>query len=247
MKKTLVLLALLATQLLQAQLTEEKTAFAEKPRGEAAFELERGQSFYSFEGDGGWYKARKEVYFTAADFADKELMAGRKLLNKEGEVIGKSILPLKLYEIDTIEAFRGENSYRGIIQGYVFKTNIEEGSIPEEEISKIFELKSRNEQQERFETLWDLTNAEEKSYGDLTAYIIREDNRTVAEHKDFRLIMIFRGSTSPYAVISNGHTVSAPKVKDNWEDGDFKITYFYKATDKQRAVMDDILLDNLAL
>jgi len=247
MKKTLVLLALLATQLLQAQLTEEKTAFAESPRGEKAFELERGQSFYSFEGDGGWYKARKEVYFNAADFADKEILAGRKLRNKEGEVIGKSILPLKLYEIDTIEAFRGEDSYRGIIQGYIFKTNIEERSIPEEEISQIFELKSRNEQQERFEALWDLTNAEERSYDDLTAYIIREDNRTVSQQKDFRLIMIFRGSTSPYAVISNGHSISAPKIKDNWEDGDFKITYFYKATEKQRAVMDDILLENLAL
>jgi hypothetical protein len=247
MKKILVLLALMVTQLLPAQVTEEKTAFTEKPRGERSFELERGQSFYSFEGDGGWYKARKEVYFNAGDFADKELLAGTKLRNKEGEVIGKSILPLKLYEIDTIEAFRGEDSYKGIIQAYAFQTNIEERSIPEEEISQIFALKSRNEQQERFEALWDLTNAEEKSYGDLTAYIIREDNRTLAEQKDFRLIMIFRGSTSPYAIISNGHTISAPKIKDNWEDGDFKITYFYKATDKQRAVMDDILLENLAL
>ncbi len=247
MKKILVLLALMASQFGQAQITEEKTAFTEKPRGEKAFELEKGQAFYSFEGDGGWYKARKEVYFRADDFSGKELMAGRKLRNKEGEVIGESLLALKLYEIDTIEAFRGEDSYRGIIQAYVFKTNIEERSIPEEEISQIFELKSRNEQQERFSALWYLTNAEEKSYGDLTAYIIREDNRTIAEQKDFRLIMIFRGSTSPYAVITNGHSVSAPKIKDNWEDGEFKITYFYKATEKQRAVMDDILLENLAL
>jgi len=247
MKKIFVVIALLGSQFLSAQLTEEKAAFSEKPRGEDSFELEVGQSFYSFEGDDGWYKARKEVYFNGDDFADKELLAGRKLRNKDGDVIGKSILPLKLYEIDTIEAFRGDDTYRGIIQAYIYKTNIEERSIPEEEISQIFELKNRNEQQERFTALWELHNAEERSYGDLNAFIIRESNRTSAEEKDFRLIMVFRGSTSPYAIITNGHSVSAPKVKDNWEDGDFKITYFYKATDKQRAVMDDILLENLAL
>lgn len=247
MKNTFLILALLGSQFLSAQLTEEKAAFSEKPRGEKSFELEAGELFYSFEGDDGWYKARKEVYFTAADFADKEILAGRKLLNKEGKVIGKSILPLKLYEIDTIEAFRGENTYRGIIQAYIYQTNIEERSIPEEEISKIFTVKNRNEQQERFQALWELHNAEEVSYGDLNAFVIRENNRTSAEEKDFRVIMVFRGSTSPYAVITNGHTITAPKVKDSWEDGEFKITYFYKATDKQREVMEEILLENLAL
>lgn len=247
MKKLVLIAALLGFYSLKSQVTEEKATFSESARGEKAFELKAGENFYTYEGEGGWYKARKEVYFTKADFSDKELSAGVKLLNKEGEAIGKSLVPLKLYEVDTIEAFRGEDSYRGIIQGYIFKTNIEERSIPEEEISEIFTLKNRNEQQERFQALWALHQAEEKSYGDLKAFVIRENNKSAAEEKDFRLIMVFRGSTSPYAVITNGHKVSAPKVKDEWEDGEFKIIYFYKATDKQREVMEDILLENLAL
>ena len=51
MKHTFLVLALLGTQFLSAQLTEEKAAFSEKPRGEDSFELEAGESFYSFEGD----------------------------------------------------------------------------------------------------------------------------------------------------------------------------------------------------
>jgi hypothetical protein len=230
MKKIMAIIALTGFQSLNAQVTEELTRFAERARGEKSFELKQGEHFYSFEGDDGWFKARKEVYFSAEDLSDKELLEGRDLRNADGEIIGKTLLPLKLYEIDTIKAFRGENSYRGIIQAYVYETNIEERSIPEIEISDIFTLKNRNEQQERFRALWQLHMAEEKSYGDLKAFVI----------------MVFRGSTSPYAIITNGHSISAPKVKDNWEDGEFKITYFYKATAKQKAVMEDILLENLA-
>jgi hypothetical protein len=246
MKKIMAIIALTGFQSLNAQVTEELTRFAERARGEKSFELKQGEHFYSFEGDDGWFKARKEVYFSAEDLSDKELLEGRDLRNADGEIIGKTLLPLKLYEIDTIKAFRGENSYRGIIQAYVYETNIEERSIPEIEISDIFTLKNRNEQQERFRALWQLHMAEEKSYGDLKAFVIRENNRTSSEEKDFRIIMVFRGSTSPYAIITNGHSISAPKVKDNWEDGEFKITYFYKATAKQKAVMEDILLENLA-
>jgi hypothetical protein len=247
MKKTAVIMVIAGLHALNAQVTEELTSFAERARGEKSFELRQGEHFYSYEGDDGWYKARKEVYFSAGDFADKQLLEGRKLSNKDGDIIGKTLLPLKLYEIDTIEAFRGESTYRGIIQAYVYTTNIEERSIPELEIADIFKLKNRNEQQERFKALWQLHGAEEKSYGDLNAFVIFENNRTSREEKDFRVIMVFRGSTSPYAIITNAHSISAPKVKDSWEDGEFKITYFYKATAKQKEVMENILLDNLAL
>lgn len=220
---------------------------ADKPRGADVAQFNAGEKVYSFEPDAaGWYKVRKEVYLPLSAVSNKEVAAGTEFKNEEEERIGRALADIKLKEIDTVEGFRSDDRVKAIVEGYLFKTKFERGSIPEERISEILEVKNRTEQQAMFEELWDEYEAETREFEDLRAYVIYETNRSTAAEKDFRVITIFRGS-SPYAIITNGHTASAPKVKDEWGDGDFKILYLYKPSSSQRELVNEIMYTFLAL
>lgn len=247
MKLTFGLFLLLISLSLAAQKLEQAANFTAKPRGTEIAQFDAGEKVYSFEPDGaGWYKVRKEVYLPISAVSDKSVAAGTEFRNEAERVIGRAKEEIKLKELDTVAGFRSEDRIRGIVEGYLFKTKIVEGSIPEERISAILEIKNRTEQQAMFQEIWDEYDAESRQFQDLKAFVIRETNRTGAPEKDFRLITLFRGD-SPYAVISNGHNVSAPKIKDEWEDGDFKIIYLYKPSNSQRELVNEIMYTYLAL
>jgi hypothetical protein len=246
-KKFLPLLLLVALAVgAEAQILENLTTFSVKARGEAAFKLNGAEHIYTYEPEDGWFKARKLVYLEPTDVAEGRLSAGAILYNKEGQKIGETMEALRLYEIDTIKGFRKEDRLKAVVQGYVYETKIEEGSIPEKQVSAILALKNRSQQQELFKALWEQTNAENREFDGLDVWVIRETNKGTADEQDFRLIMIFRGGSTPYAVITNDHSVELLKIKEVWEDGDFRIDYFYKSSASQKQQVDDILYNYLA-
>ena len=233
---------------LAGQVLEEKSAVLQAKRGTPSFELNKGENLYSYEPDAaGWYKVSKVVYLKMGSNAEKTVLAGSKLYNKNEELIGETLAEIEAKELDTIEGFRSGDRIVATLEGYIFKTKIEEGSIPETSIAQILNNRNREEQQEQFTQLWQRHQAEKRKFGEFTAFVIRENNKTLAAEKDFRVIVIFRDGNSVFAVITNNHTAELPKVKDTWEDGDFKISYLYKPSTSQREVIDEILFTFLAL
>lgn len=245
-KVTFIFVLLLITFSSTAQILKSKAKFSDVARGKAIFELNRGEHFYTYEGDDGWYKSRKMVYLKFSDLGDKRISAGTVFYNKEEEPIGQALEALKLYDIDTLEGFRSDPRIRAVVQGFVFETKIEAGSIPEERIGEILALKNRNEQQRLFKELFKVNEGVVEKFDDLEARVIFENNKVSSEEKDFRVIAVFRGS-SPYAIITNKHTVELEKIKEVSEDGDFTIYYFYKASASQKAKVEDLIYDFLAL
>ena len=238
----ILLLLLLALGSLSAQVLEEKTPILVKPRGEALFSLERGESLYSYQPDeDGWYKVRKLAYLAPSALSGKTLSAGTVLYNKDEEKIGAILQPVKAEQIDTLEVFRGEDRPMVILEGYVFKTKIEDGSIPEQRVASILAMRNRNEQREAFAELWQEFDAEEREFDRLIAQVIREKNRHIQEEQDFRLIVLFRGS-SIYAIISKDHEIEVGKTKAQVSEGPFTIYYFYKPTDSQKKLVEEQIL-----
>lgn len=249
MKTLFSLLLIVSSLFVSAQLIEDKVKVLDAERGNPLFELESEVPVYSYQPEGGWYKVRKEAYVKPGQLADEKYLAPEtELRNKDGELIGKTLEEVKVVEARQEKSFRGDADYRVILEGYLFKTAFADGSSPEEQVSQLLEIKNRTEQQEGFRGLFDLYEFEEREFEDLTVYAMREQGKTLAEEKDFRLIMIFRGQT-PYAVISNDHdNISAPKVKQEWSQEPFRILYFYKPTSSQAAlIQDQILYTYLAL
>lgn len=236
-------------QMAWSQVLKEDVQVMDKPVGKALFTLNEGQSVYSYKPEDNWYKIDKEVYVNGESIIDSQyIRPNTPLLNKDGDQIGKTLTQIKIVEGKMHTAFRGKKTFHAIIEGYLFKTKFEEGSIPEEKVSELLNMHNRNEQIEGFKKLFEDYNFEEHKYDELVAHVYRPQNNTIREDKGFRLIVIFRGESTPYAIITNGHDVNIPKVKEEWSDGDYKVTYLYKPTDSQeKLIQDDILYTFMAL
>ncbi len=223
---------------------EEGTEVLDGVRGEAIFELDQGVAMYSFEPEEGWYKIRREVFIHPDDMGEEGVIPkNTELMDEDKNVIGRTLEDVKVVEGELVKKARGYRPYHAIIEGYLFKTKLEDGSAPEDAISKILENKNRTQQLAAFEELYDTYNFEERKIDEFTVRVMREEHKTLNQEKDFRIMIIFRGETTPYAVISNDHSnISAPKVKMIGGEDPFKILYFYKPPARQQELIEDTIL-----
>lgn len=233
----------------EAQLLEEDTKILDAIQGNEIFELNAEELIFTYNPEEGWYKIRKEVYVDPVFVVDdKTLLAETSLENKEGEVIGLVIAEIEVVEGALAKKYRGKERFRAIIEGYIFKTKIKDDTHPEQWISDLLATKSRTIQLEGFKDLFKTYSFEERSFGEFTAFAYREENKTLSEDKDFRVIVIYRGEGTLYAVLTNAQTVTAPKIKTTWEDDPYKAIYIFKPTPSQAEVIqDEILYNYLAL
>ncbi|MGB0176484.1 MAG: hypothetical protein ACPF9D_04915 [Owenweeksia sp.] len=244
MKKLAITLFLLMGTLLNAQILEEETKVLDEPSGEPLFKLNSELAVYTFEPENGWYKCRREAWVGLADLPDeKYLYPGTVLKNKEGVKIGEVLKEIKIKDKRKVDGFRGEDRYIVILEGYIFKTKIKNGTSPEERVTELLAIKNRTQQYAGFEELFTLYDFEEREFEDLTAHVMREKHKTAQEEKDFRMIIIFRGETSVYAVITNDHgNVTAPKIKEESDDPPFHVIYLYKPPASQKDLVENTIL-----
>lgn len=231
----------------QAQIIEDKSKVLDKRGGEERFELNGGEDVYSFAPISDWYKIRKEIWLKPEDVVDdKYIISGAKFFNEEDEEIGQALVEFKVKEGREEESFRGKKRFHAIIEGWVFKTKLRDGSIPEKRVEEILAVKNRNIQQKHLNELYAIYSFEEREFDDLIAKVYREENKNLGE-KDFRIILIFRSETMIYAVMTNDHVIEAPKIKDTWEDEPFRTIFFQKPPARQKQKIEDILYTFLAL
>lgn len=234
----------------EAQLMEGQTKILASRNGEESFQLEAEVEVYSYPTDEVWVKISREVWIPTEDLIGEEFLAeDTELLDKEGDLIGKTLAELKVTEKNLVEGFRGKDRYQIIVTGFVYKSKFKDQSIPEQRVTELLEIKNKTKQKEGFLELFENLNFEKKEYDEFTAYGLYENHKSLAEDKDFRMIIIFRGSSMVVAVFTNnGHSVSAPKIKDSFEDGDQKGIYILKLPAKQKEVVEeDIRYDFIAL
>lgn len=241
-------MSVVAGLLAQAQITDqERTEILDTEQGEPLFVLQAGEKLFSYAPENGWYKVRKQVVVRLQDIEDKLINPGVTLRNTDGDSIGYTVKEFKVKEVEKRKVLRSDDVYDAILEGYIFKTKLERNSVPEEALTKILAMRNRTDQQEEFKALREKFDFEEEKFDDFTAYVYREQEKTIADEKDFRIIMIYRNGSTPYAVITNGHTVEVPKFKKEWEEDDFKIIYYYKPTASQEESIQNILYNFLAL
>ncbi len=226
-----------------AQFLEDDTKVLDKIQGEAIFKLNAEQSIFTYDPEDGWFKIRKEIYVDPALVVDKKvIVSDAALTDKEGAEIGKTLAEVKVKEGEIVKVYRGKDRFRAIIEGYIFKTKIKDDTRPEDIISSLLAEKSRSVKEDGFTSFFREYKFEERRFEDLTAYALREENKTLSEDKNFRVIVVFRGAGNPYAVITNDQTVVASKLKSTWEDGSYKAIYFYKPTAAQAELVQDEIL-----
>lgn len=236
---------------LPAQTTDRAgTEVLDAIRGEPLLELKADLELYSYAPEDGWYRVRREVYVDPAAVRDSQYLAeGTELRNQEGESLGRCLREVKVAEGAYTRPYRGKQRFRAIVEGYLFKTKLKDGSAPEAKVEKILALKNRTDQQEAWRELFDRYAFEERQFDEFTVRVFREQQKTLQEEKDFRLILIFRDGSTPYAVITNDHdNLEVPRSKMETKQGPFRIQYFYKPPSRQQELIEDrILYTYLAL
>ncbi len=224
----------------QAQLMESQTKIMASRGGEESFQLEADVEVYSYPSDGVWAKISREAWIKKEDLIGEEFLAeDTELLDKEGELIGKTIAELKVSKKNLVEGFRGKDRYQILITGYVYKSKFKDQTIAEQRVTEILAIKNKTQQKEAFQELFEILHFEKKEYETFTAYGLFENHKTLKEDKDFRMIVIFRGSSMVIGVFTNnGHTVSAPKIKDTFEEEEQKGIYILKLPAKQKEIVE---------
>ena len=245
MRKLMVLISLLAGSLLQAQIIEDETTVLDKPNGEALFKLNADVGVYSYDPEEGWFKIRREAWITPSDLPDeKYLYPGTVLKDEGGKKIGEVLKEVKIRDKRKLDGYRGDDRIIVVLEGYVFKTKIKDGTVPEDKVNELLAEKNRSVQTAGFQELFDMYDFEQKEFDEFTAYALREKHKTAAEEQDFRMIVVFRGETSVFAVITNDHAVTAPKIKDEYDDPPFHILYLYKPPSSQKDLIENTILYN---
>lgn len=241
MRLILISLLFLSITICQAQLMEEKTQIMDARKGNPSFELEANVQVYAYPTDGVWNKISREAWINKEDLIGEEFLAeDTELQNKEGEVIGKIIAELKVDDKNLVEGFRGKDRYQIIITGFVYASKFKDNTMPEKRVTEILAIKNKSKQKVAFEELFDQLKFEEKEYDGFTAFGLREENKSIDEEKDYRMIIIFRGGSMVIGVFTNnGHTVTAPKIKDTFEDGEQKGIYLMKLPAKQKTMVEE--------
>lgn len=243
-KYILVFMCLLISTASFGQLTEDDgTEVLDEERGQAIFELNKGLALYSFEPDDGWYRIRREVFVDPQLVDNDGIIPGNvELMDEDKRVIGRTLKEVKVIEGAFVDKARGYRPYRAIIEGYLFKTKLADGSAPEDWVSRILENKNRTQQLVEFEELYNTYQFEERNFEEFTVRVMREVHKTLSEEKDFRLMILFRGET-PYAVMGNDHgNITAPKVKMTGGEAPFTIIYLYKPPARQQQLIEDTIL-----
>lgn len=243
------LISFLFTISISAQVLEENVRVLSKSQGEARFTLNEGEKVYSYEPKSDWYKIRKEVWINleSADEESMEISEGVDLFNKDNEVIGKTLMSFRLKELERDKGYRGKERFKVIVEGWLFKTKFADSSIPEERIEEIMTMKMRSKQQDEFKKLFAFYGFKKRVFDGFVTFVMFEENKTLDEEKDFRMIVIFRGEASVYGIITNDHTVTAPKIKFEMEDDPFRSIFFNKPTNNQKKLMEEIMYTFVAL
>jgi len=233
-----------------AQTLDEAVDVLNKPGGETQFKLDKGAEVYAFPDNDGWHKIKRVVYVPISAVIDSsEIMAGVALLDEDGKEIGMAVENLNVEDGRYESGFRKEERFVASVKGYLFKTKFEDDSWPEKRVEELMNIRNVTQREEGLQKLYEEFGFEEREFGEFTAYVMREEQRSSNIENDFRIILIMKGETRPYAVLTKEHkNINPEKIKDEWERGPYRAIYFYKPREDQRQlIQDEILYTFLAL
>lgn len=244
-----LLIAVFSTTLFSQRLDEDAKVL-DAAGGEPVFKLNKGSDVYAFPAEDGWHKVSRVVYVPVSAVIDSsEIREGVALLNEDGDEIGVTLQNIEVEDGRFESGFRKEERFVAAIQGYLFKTKFDNDSWPERRVEDLLNIRNVTERQKGLNDLYDDFGFEEREFGEFTAYVMRENQRSSNQEKDFRIILVMKGETRPYAVVTKEHkNINPEKIKDEWERGPYRAIYFYKPREDQRQlIQDEILYTFLAL
>ena len=204
-----------------AQLTEEDVAMYTKVNGEEIIVFKDSTSIFLGEVKDAWYPASK-VGLVKNEFfneADSTIAEGAILYGADKKEIGEIKVTVTASEARPSDILRWRKYVWVKIDGQIKGRDIYYNSIPEKGIEKILTAKNRGGLFDKLQYYFNELGFEKQNHDEFISYTYIDFNKTVQAEKEYRAMVIIRGETSVYCVVTNYKDFKLLKQKDFKENG----------------------------
>ena len=221
-------------QIAFAQMVRNETAFYNEIKGDSIFTLADSSSVYLDNIKDSWYHASKVVLVEKSfwNSSDSSVNAGATIYDANKNSIGKTLVDLQ----PTASRIENVRKYRKHVwvslEGYIYNRNVHYKSIPEKGIEKIINAKSRGGLHEKLVVHFKEYGFEKVETSNYTYWVYLDENASIEKEKPYRIIVVFRGETSLYCIVTNERPFEMEKQKAYKENGAGNFYFVSKPTDK---------------
>jgi hypothetical protein len=246
MKKSILLLAFLGLNLLQAQYAESRLEVLSKAGGIPLFEVKDSTRLCVLPLQEEWFTVNG-VFLVETDKVGESIVAkGTELFDVNKEKVGEVLSDMDGVVMQAMTERKFRNYTQVILSGAAHKTRFVSASVPELEIENTLKDKNRGRQDERFTALFENEDFEKREEGEFYYYVKRLDHCNFETEPAFRLILVLKGSL-PYCVITNGTKFNAPKLKEVRDVSGYTFSYFQKPNERNHEQIVNVMYSYLPL
>ncbi|MFN4298897.1 MAG: hypothetical protein ACK4EX_04090 [Thermaurantimonas sp.] len=205
MKKLFFAAALLVLSLsAYSQKVKKEAELYTKPGVRVLFTIPEGTEVYTGPLTENWYPTSIEIMVRRAEMSGHRIAQGASIFIGGKEV---GTMPQQWDVTEVAEAGgKHKDKFRVIIQGYLFKTKIDDGTKPETALEKVI-AKKGNITASLSEWISEF-RPEKQILPNGTVYILRDKNKSLAGD-GIRILLFLKGDNRLTAVVTNNHPLNA--------------------------------------
>lgn len=242
MRKTLTIILSVWTVFTYAQLTEEDCRFLDRPNGDVIISFNDSTTIHLGDIKDSHYPAAK-IGLVKTEFfntEDSTIAPEAILYGPDKKPIGTIKVEVKATEAKPSDVLRWRKYTWVKIEGFVNKRDIYYYSIPEKGIERLVNSKNRSDMYDKMRHYFRTLEFVKEEFDDYTSYAFLDENITLDKEKPYRTIVIMRGGTSLYCVITAEKPFDLLKQKDFKENGAGHYYFVTKPSDKVFDLITDI-------
>lgn len=200
----------------QAQLVRGAAKLTDLKDGTPVVQFNDSTEVFGVPKSSSW-KVTKVVYFLETDLLDDEtIKPDANLLDKDDQVIGKTLGELHVEEIKEVKGVRKGKYRSGLISAKAKITDFVVNTNPEDELEKLLGDKKGMNAKSIDEFCAKFGFKSDEAEG-MNVRVLMNPNKSNESEPEYRLILILRGSQIQ-CVISRERMLTLAKVKDSSEE-----------------------------
>jgi hypothetical protein len=241
-----IFIASLVSNAVRAQLTKGETLLLDRINGEKLFVLNDSIPIGIGLQESGWYKAQVKALVPKQSVGkDSVLAAGTALINAAKKEIGSSKSESKVV-FRQAEGRGFSKFYEVIISGYVKSYSIHYRSIPEKGLEEILNDSKVAGKMEKLEIYFKAHQFVKQQSGEYLIWAYLDRQKSLGEPA-YRTLVIIKGETMVYAVVSRFEEMSLDKTKDTKKDHTGNYYFYQRPTDRSGKEIQDIVYSFIPL
>lgn len=240
MKQTFTLLFSMAVAAASAQFSKADAKITQTAGGPTIAVLLDSTKIAIGVQEQGWYPVTfKAVVSKTSVSADSTIAADAELLDKNKKAIGKTSAEVKA-KIKQAEGRGLYKYYEVLVTGYIKGASLHYRSIPERGLEEILSDPKIASRQEKLEAYYKVMGFKKEETDGYTVWVYLDEAGSL-EQPMYRTIVVLRGETALFCIVSRTENMSLDKLKDQKDDTTGRYYFYQRINDRNWEEMRDIV------